>query len=396
MACRHDVVTSQSGRSRSLADGCLALPAPSSWRKVEGSSRSECSFSASLFGLHRLLLALWLESWARHGAQRARGMRFLGLPVAALAVAVLPVAHGLLLQNRPLDAAGHGGSAPILTMEQWRSQRQASAASMSQVARSSLTEYRRNLKMSLHRHRVSMHVDKTKLSGPMFDLGNMAQLICGICINLSLVACMMQVRHIASWVLIASANALTGRVVEDHLVLSFAGLRISISREPAVRASSSDGARAHTGPLAGASRAQETVEASLGGRYRLNTPEEERLLASNTPAEIGAVALGHLGASAANLAPVGPWTSQGRLARAYRAGLFAFEVIEGARVVPEAAAADADGEPPIFPDPGELEIGAEDWRAPPGLAKHERQGRPQKATVEDVGLHEQDLSSALR
>ena len=90
MACRHDVVTSQSGRSRSLADGCLALPAPSSWRKVEGSSRSECSFSASLFGLHRLLLALWLESWARHGAQRARGMRFLGLPVAALAVAVLP------------------------------------------------------------------------------------------------------------------------------------------------------------------------------------------------------------------------------------------------------------------------------------------------------------------
>lgn len=192
MACRHDVVTSQSGRSRSLADGCLALPAPSSWRKVEGSSRSECSFSASLFGLHRLLLALWLESWARHGAQRARGMRFLGLPVAALAVAVLPVAHGLLLQNRPLDAAGHGGSAPILTMEQWRSQRQASAASMSQVARSSLTEYRRNLKMSLHRHRVSMHVDKTKLSGPMFDLGNMAQLICGICINLSLVACMMK------------------------------------------------------------------------------------------------------------------------------------------------------------------------------------------------------------
>ena len=122
---------------------------------------------------------------------------------------------------------------------------------------------------------------------------------------------------------------------EDHLVLSFAGLRISISREPAVRASSSDGARAHTGPLAGASRAQETVEASLGGRYRLNTPEEERLLASNTPAEIGAVALGHLGASAANLAPVGPWTSQGRLARAYRAGLVAFEVIEGARVVPE-------------------------------------------------------------
>ena len=62
----------------------------------------------------------------------------------------------------------------------------------------------------------------------------------------------------------------------------------------------------------------------------------------------------------------------------------------------QAAAADADGEPPIFPDPGELEIGAEDWRAPPGLAKHERQGRPQKATVEDVGLHEQDLSSALR
>ncbi|CAE7526090.1 unnamed protein product [Symbiodinium sp. KB8] len=102
-----------------------------------------------------------------------------------------PVARGLLLQNRPVDAAGHGGRSPILTMEQWRSQRQASAASMSQVARSSLTEYRRNLKMSLHRHRVGMHVDKTKLSGPMFDLGNMAQLICGICINLSLVACMM-------------------------------------------------------------------------------------------------------------------------------------------------------------------------------------------------------------
>ena len=47
------------------------------------------------------------------------------------------------------------------------------------------------------------------------------------------------------------------------------------------------------------------------------------------------------------------------------------------------------------------ELGPEDWRrlqqaagaAPPGLARHERQARPQKALGEDVALHEQDLEA---
>ena len=56
----------------------------------------------------------------------------------------------------------------------------------------------------------------------------------------------------------------------------------------------------------------------------------------------------------------------------------------------------------LFPaDTGEPELGPEDWRrlqqaagaAPPGLARHERQARPQKALGEDVALHEQDLEA---
>ena len=131
-----------------------------------------------------------------------------------------------------------------------------------------------------------------------------------------------------------------GDLAEDQLIISFAGLRISVSRDwgagsyPSA-ASSSTGARASTGPLAGPPVAEESVEEPSRDRFRLKTPEEERLLASTGPDEIGSFELGHLAASAAHLASVGPWTPRGRLARAYRAGLFAFEVIEGARVLPE-------------------------------------------------------------
>mmetsp|Transcript_39464 Transcript_39464/g.85144 ORF Transcript_39464/g.85144 Transcript_39464/m.85144 type:complete len:118 (+) Transcript_39464:72-425(+) len=105
---------------------------------------------------------------------------------------LLPVAAHTVVLKRPAGvfvAPGSGiTSDGFQPMEQWRQHE----AALSQTARSSLTAYRRNLKANLHRHRVAMHVDKTKLSGPWLDLGNMAQLICGICINLSLVACMMK------------------------------------------------------------------------------------------------------------------------------------------------------------------------------------------------------------
>jgi len=104
---------------------------------------------------------------------------------------VLPVAvHAVALKHAAVAVVpGSGFTGGYQPMEQWRHQHE---AALSQTARSSLTAYRRTLKANLHRHRVVMHVDKTKLSGPLLDLGNMAQLICGICINLSLVACMMK------------------------------------------------------------------------------------------------------------------------------------------------------------------------------------------------------------
>eukprot|EP00438_Fugacium_kawagutii_P008860 Skav200642 [mRNA] locus=scaffold2539:35362:43908:+ [translate_table: standard] len=105
---------------------------------------------------------------------------------------LLPVTVHAVVLKHPTGVLVAPGSAftsnGFQSMEQWRHRE----AAFSQTARSSLTAYRRNLKANLHRHRVVMHVDKTKLSGPMLDLGNMAQLICGICINLSLVACMMK------------------------------------------------------------------------------------------------------------------------------------------------------------------------------------------------------------
>mmetsp|Transcript_24131 Transcript_24131/g.39317 ORF Transcript_24131/g.39317 Transcript_24131/m.39317 type:complete len:117 (+) Transcript_24131:51-401(+) len=104
---------------------------------------------------------------------------------------LLPVAAHTVVLKRPVGvfvAPGSGISNGFQPMKRWRQHE----AALSQTARSSLTAYCRNLKANLHRHRVAMHVDKTKLSGPWLDLGNMAQLICGICINLSLVACMMK------------------------------------------------------------------------------------------------------------------------------------------------------------------------------------------------------------
>eukprot|EP00435_Cladocopium_sp_Y103_P034252 s2949_g8.t2 len=111
-----------------------------------------------------------------------RGWCLVLLPVAAHAVALKRPAGVFVAPGSGITSDG------FQPMEQWRHQHE---AALSQTARSSLTAYRRTLKANLHRHRVAMHVDKTKLSGPWLDLGNMAQLICGICINLSLVACMM-------------------------------------------------------------------------------------------------------------------------------------------------------------------------------------------------------------
>ena len=67
--------------------------------------------------------------------------------------------------------------------------------------------------------------------------------------------------------------------------------------------------------------------------YRLFTPAENALLDSTTAEGIGACELGPLRSLAAGLAPSGSWTGQSRVARAYRAGLSAFLVLEGAREV---------------------------------------------------------------
>ena len=117
------------------------------------------------------------------------------------------------------------------------------------------------------------------------------------------------------------------------LELRFRGLRITISADessapPAESAASlspsssftlvevpADGSQAPSGPLAG--EAARLPEAPSG------TSASEDFLAATTPEELGALRLGPLGNLARGLRSVGPWTSEGRIARAYRAGLFA-------------------------------------------------------------------------
>ena len=76
-----------------------------------------------------------------------------------------------------------------------------------------------------------------------------------------------------------------------------------------------DGSQAPSGSLAG--EAARLPEAPSG------TSASEDFLAATTPEELGALRLGPLGNLARGLRSVGPWTSEGRIARAYRAGLFA-------------------------------------------------------------------------
>ena len=130
----------------------------------------------------------------------------------------------------------------------------------------------------------------------------------------------------------------------DRLIIAFAGLRISIERSassasPSASASSyqvvsSPGARTTTGPLTGEENSQppEGGTPDLEDRFRLFTSAEEALLASTSPGDFGNFELGHLRSLSSSLASVGPWSAQGRIARAYRAGLTAFTVVEGARL----------------------------------------------------------------
>ena len=97
--------------------------------------------------------------------------------------------------------------------------------------------------------------------------------------------------------------------------------------------SAATGARNSTGSLAWEVVSQEERLEVPEDYYRLFTPAENALLDSTTAEGIGACELGPLRSLAAGLAPSGSWTGQSRVARAYRAGLSAFLVLEGAREV---------------------------------------------------------------
>lgn len=129
----------------------------------------------------------------------------------------------------------------------------------------------------------------------------------------------------------------------ERLIIAFAGLRISIERSGSAASSSasassyqvvsSPGARSTTGPLAGEESSQPSVATPHPeDRFRLFTSAEETLLTSTSPDDIGTFELGHLRSLSSSLAAVGPWSAQARIARAYRAGLAAFLVVEGARL----------------------------------------------------------------
>ena len=104
-----------------------------------------------------------------------------------------------------------------------------------------------------------------------------------------------------------------GDLAEDQLIISFAGLRITVSQGFGGWQLSFGSEFVYRCPglyrtPCRAPVAEESVEEPSRDRFRLKTPEEERLLASTGPDEIGSFELGHLAASAAHLASVGPWT----------------------------------------------------------------------------------------
>ena len=89
-----------------------------------------------------------------------------------------------------------------------------------------------------------------------------------------------------------------------------------------VRAASGDSSQVSTGPLAG--------EASASHEERepcRSAPEQ--FLAADTAFALSALQLGSLESLAANLGTAGDWSARTRIARAYRAGLSAREVLEG-------------------------------------------------------------------
>lgn len=125
----------------------------------------------------------------------------------------------------------------------------------------------------------------------------------------------------------------------DRLVLRFRGLRITIepADDPTETADSGEasesGARTSTGSLDWEVVSPEPAGEAPTSYFRLLTQSEEELLASEAPEAIGEFELGPLRHLASGLAAVGPWTPEGRVARAFRAGISAFLVVEGARLV---------------------------------------------------------------
>ena len=110
----------------------------------------------------------------------------------------------------------------------------------------------------------------------------------------------------------------------DRLVLQFGNLRITVennlqAEQGQGREASTSGSQAETGPLAG------------GPDRTAPRSDDQDFLAATTSTELGALSLGDLRNHLGGLQDCGSWTAEARLALAFRAGLSAFLVVEGAR-----------------------------------------------------------------
>ena len=111
----------------------------------------------------------------------------------------------------------------------------------------------------------------------------------------------------------------------DRLVLQFGNLRVTVESvapgEPGqgihLQASGSQ-TDTPTGPLA-------------GGQPAAPRSEDSEFLAAHTALQLGALNLGDLRVHLRGIGPCEGWTAEARLARAFRAGLSAALVVEGAR-----------------------------------------------------------------
>lgn len=125
---------------------------------------------------------------------------------------------------------------------------------------------------------------------------------------------------------------MSGRLLLDELVFRFRGLRISISAEPAsspavgspassptgsftLVESSDTGAQASTGPLA-----EEAASLPTGPE---DVSPDEAFTEVDTPEELVCLRLGPYLSLSRGLSTAGLWSPVARIARAYRAGVFA-------------------------------------------------------------------------